>query len=119
LKTLPHLAIVDLSDIFRAGNKDQPVVDAAIVRRMVCTYMKSSRSTILCVVSAKNDFSLQDVTEFARELDSKGMRTKGLITRPDTLDAGSGIEASYLKLALNEDLCVRLGWHVLHIVATR
>jgi len=75
--------------------------------------MKSSRSVILCVVSAKTDFSLQDVTEFARELDPKGMRTLGLITKPDTLDAGSGMEASYLKLAQNEDVYFRLGWHVL------
>ncbi|KAK3065245.1 hypothetical protein LTS18_004876 [Coniosporium uncinatum] len=41
------------------------------------------------------------------------MRTLGLITKPDTLDAGSGMEASYLKLAQNEDVYFRLGWHVL------
>ncbi|KAK3064962.1 hypothetical protein LTS18_000771 [Coniosporium uncinatum] len=105
--------MVDLPGIFRAGNKDQSVADAAIVRKMVRAYMESSRSIILCVVSAKNDFSLQDVTEFARELDPKGLRTIGLITKPDTLDAGSGMEASYLKLARNEDVYFRLGWHVL------
>lgn len=109
----PHLTMVDLPGIFRAGNKDQSVGDAAIVRNMVRTYMKSSRSIILCVVSAKNDFALQDVTELARELDPKGTRTLGLITKPDMLDAGSDSEASYLKLAQNKDVVFRLGWHVL------
>ena len=109
----PHLTMVDLPGLFRAGNKDQSTNDAAIVRNMVRSYMKRPRSIILAVVSAKSDFALQDVTEFARELDSKGIRTLGLITKPDTLDAGSDSEAAYVKLIRNEDVVFRLGWHVL------
>ena len=60
------------------------------------------------MVSAKSDFSLQDVTELARELDKKGTRTLGLITKLDTLDAGSDSEASYFKLAQNKDVTFRL-----------
>jgi hypothetical protein len=80
---------------------------------MVRGYMKRRRSIILAVVSAKSDFALQEVTELARELDPRGVRTLGLITKPDTLDAGSDSEASYLKLAQNKDVVFRLGWHVL------
>jgi GTP-binding protein EngB required for normal cell division len=109
----PHLTIVDLPGLFRAGNKDQSVLDAAIVKKMVRNYMKRPRSIILAVISAKSDFALQEVTEFARELDPQGMRTLGLITKPDTLDAGSDSEASYLKLAQNKDVVFRLGWHIL------
>ncbi|KAI9658658.1 MAG: hypothetical protein M1821_002218 [Bathelium mastoideum] len=109
----PHLTMVDLPGLFRAGNKDQSVIDAATVSSMVRSYMKRPRSIILAVVSAKSDFALQEVTELARELDPKGMRTLGLITKPDTLDAGSDSEASYLRLAQNKDVAFRLGWHVL------
>ena len=109
----PHLTMVDLPGLFRAGNRDQSVHDAATVRRMVRSYVERPRSIILAVVSAKSDFALQEVTELARELDPKGMRTLGLITKPDTLDAGSDSEASYLKLAQNKDVVFRLGWHVL------
>ena len=49
----------------------------------------------------------------ARELDPKGTRTLGLITKPDALDAGSDSEAAYLRLAQNKDIMFRLGWHVL------
>jgi len=111
--TQPHLTMVDLPGLFRAGNKDQSVGDAATVRNMVRGYMIRPRSIILAVVSAKSDFALQEVTELARELDPKGTRTLGLITKPDTLDAGSDSEASYLKLAQNKDVVFRLGWHVL------
>ena len=109
----PHLTMVDLPGLFRAGNKDQSVDDAKMVRKMVHGYMKQQGSIILAVVSAKSDFALQDVTESARGLDPEGMRTLGLITKPDYLDAGSDSEASYLKLAQNNDVVFRLGWHVL------
>lgn len=52
---------------------------------MVRGYMEKPRSIILAVVSAKSDFALQEVTKYARELDPDGMRTLGLITKPDTL----------------------------------
>jgi hypothetical protein len=105
--------MVDLPGLFRAGNSDQSTDDAATVRKLVRSYMKRPRSIILAVVSAKSDFALQEVTEFARELDPKGSRTLGLITKPDTLDVGSDSEAAYAKLVRNVDVVFRLGWHVL------
>ena len=111
--TQPHLTLVDLPGIFRAGNRDQSVGDAATVRKMVCGYMDRPRSIVLAVVSAKSDFALQEVTEMTRELDPKGERTLGLITKPDTLDVGSDSEMFYFNLAQNKDVVFRLGWHVL------
>lgn len=73
----PHLTMVDLPGLFRAGNRDQSVGDAATVKKMVHGYMKRPRSIILAVVSAKSDFALQEVTEMARQLDPKGVRTFG------------------------------------------
>ena len=111
--TQPHLTMVDLPGLFRASNRDQSVNDAEIVKKMVRGYMKRPRSIILAVVSAKSDFALQEVTELARELDPAGVRTLGLITKPDTLDAGSDSERAYLTLAANKDVVFKLGWHVL------
>ena len=56
--TQPHLTMVDLPGLFRAGNRDQSVEDAAIVRKLVRGYVKRPRSIILAVVSAKSDFAL-------------------------------------------------------------
>lgn len=109
----PHLTLVDLPGLFRAGNREQSVQDAEIVRKMVRQYAARPRSIILAVVSAKSDFALQEVTEMARELDPKGIRTLGLITKPDALDAGSDSEAYYIKLVQNRDVVFSLGWHVL------
>ncbi|KAK8859764.1 dynamin family protein [Apiospora arundinis] len=109
----PHLTIVDLPGLFLAGNKDQSEADAKLVESLVLSYMRKPRSIILAVVSAKSDFALQQVTRHARELDPHGLRTLGLITKPDTLDQGSDSERFYMELAQNKDVQFRLGWHVL------
>lgn len=109
----PHLTLVDLPGLFSAGNKTQSDADAEIVKSLVLSYMKKSRSIILTVVSAKNDFANQIVTKYARDLDPEGLRTLGIITKPDTLPAGSDSERSFVELAENKDVHFRLGWHVL------
>ncbi|KAG5974698.1 hypothetical protein E4U55_008091 [Claviceps digitariae] len=109
----PHLTMVDLPGLFQAGNSAQSDEDSETVADMVLRYMKQPRSIILAVVSAKSDFALQKVTRLAREYDPKGARTLGLITKPDTLDEGSESQSAYVKLAQNEDVQLRLGWHVL------
>ncbi|KAG7287492.1 hypothetical protein NEMBOFW57_007004 [Staphylotrichum longicolle] len=109
----PHLTMVDLPGLFLAGNKDQSEQDAALVESLVLSYMRNPRTIILAVVSAKSDFALQQVTRHARALDPTGIRTLGLITKPDTLDQGSDSERFYIELAQNKDVQFRLGWHVL------
>ncbi|KAI0009631.1 P-loop containing nucleoside triphosphate hydrolase protein [Xylariaceae sp. FL0662B] len=110
--TQPHLTIVDLPGLFRAGNKEQSADDAVIVQSLVRSYMENPRSIILAVVSAQSNFALQEVTELAREIDYRHVRTLGLITKPDTLDVGSSSESEYFELAQNKDVKFRLGWHV-------
>ena len=102
--TQPHLTLVDLPGLFQAGNRVQSDDDATLVRFLVLSYMRKPRSIILAVVSAKNDFANQIVTRYARELDSNGLRTLSIITKPDTLHAGSDSERSYIELAENKDV---------------
>lgn len=109
----PHLTLVDLPGLFRAGNKEQSETDVDTVRSMVERYMARPRSIILAVVSAKNEYVLQEVTAIAKQIDPHGLRTMGLITKPDTLDVGSDSEAYWVRLVQNTDVELRLGWHVL------
>lgn len=109
----PHLTLVDLPGLFQAGSRSQSDADGETVKSLVLSYMKSPRSIILAVVSAKNDFNNQSITRYSRQIDPKGERTLGLITKPDTLDEGSDSERFYIELAQNKDVTFRLGWHVL------
>ena len=109
----PHLTLVDLPGLFHSGNKQQSSDEAKLVKSLVKRYMKQERSIILAVVSAKNDYANQIVTDLAMKFDPKGLRTMGIVTKPDTLIPGSDSETSFLNLARNEDVVFRLGWHVL------
>jgi GTP-binding protein EngB required for normal cell division len=109
----PHLTMVDLPGLFRGGNKNQSDADISIVHDMVERYMARPRSIILTVVSAKYEYVLQEVTRMAKNADPEGMRTMGLITKPDTLDVGSPSEHYFVRLAQNIEAELDLGWHVL------
>jgi GTP-binding protein EngB required for normal cell division len=109
----PNLTLVDLPGLYQAGSKSQSDADAEVVTSLVSSYMKNERSIILAVVSAKNDFNNQVITSLARRIDPLGQRTLGLITKPDTLHPGSESEGFYVRLAQNNEVSFKLGWHVL------
>lgn len=109
----PHLTIVDLPGLIHSETKQQSAMDVQLVQDVVQSYMKEPRSIILAVVSAKNDFANQIVLKLARDADPSGKRTLGIITKPDTLAAGSESETMFVSLAKNQDVEFRLGWHVL------
>lgn len=108
-----HLTLVDLPGLFRAGNKEQSADNVGLVKQMVTRYMNRPRSIILAVISAKNEYVLQEVTVLAEKADPMRVRTMGLITKPDTLDSGSDTQQAWVNLALNKDVELDLGWHIL------
>ena len=116
--TQPQLTLVDLPGLIHSETMSQTAQDVEMVKSLVAEYMKSARSIILAVVSAKNDVGNQIVLRRAREVDPEGNRTLGIITKPDTLPKDSGSEKTFLRLARNEDVKFHLGWHVVRNVDT-
>lgn len=72
-----------------------------MVMKLVKSGMENQRSIMLAVISANNERAKQVVLQFANEIDPEGSRTLGIITKPDTLDAGSEKEQSHIGLAQN------------------
>ncbi|KAI7485578.1 hypothetical protein KC357_g2875 [Hortaea werneckii] len=87
--------------------------DVELIRGLVDDYLKEKRTIIMAVVSAKNDYANQIILKKCRDVDPKGHRTIGIITKPDFLEPGSENEASRLELAENKDIFFELGWHML------
>ena len=109
----PHLTIVDLPDLIHSETKQQSTSDVELVQNVIQSYIKAPRSIILAVVSAKNNYANQIMLKLARTADKKGIHTLGIITKPNTLIAGSESKAIYVSLAKNQDVEFRLRWHVL------
>jgi GTPase SAR1 family protein len=112
----PHLTIVDLPGLIHSETKNQTIADVELIQDVVQSYMREPRCIILAVVSAKNDFANQVVLKLARKADPSGIRTLGVITKPDTLVPGGESEAMYISLARNQEVEFRHGWHVLRNV---
>ncbi len=109
----PHLTIVDLPGLIHSETKKQTASDVELIQDVVQSYMRESRCIILAVVSAKNDFANQIVLKLARAADEHGLRTLGVITKPDSLVPGGESEDLYVSLARNQQVEFRHGWHVL------
>jgi hypothetical protein len=80
--------------------------------------MRNPRTIILAVVSAKNDYANQIILDHCRKIDGQGRRTIGIITKPDFLREGTDNELAWIELALNKDIYVERGWHMLKTVVT-
>ncbi|KFZ04293.1 hypothetical protein V502_10260 [Pseudogymnoascus sp. VKM F-4520 (FW-2644)] len=111
----PQLTLVDLPGLIHSHLEDeqQTPEDVKLVTELVSDYLKNPRSIILAIVSAKYDINVRVILNRAREVDPHGIQTLGIITKPDTLVTGSESEDSFIKLARNERVKFRLGWHVI------
>ncbi|KAF1981971.1 hypothetical protein K402DRAFT_215863 [Aulographum hederae CBS 113979] len=108
-----QLTLVDLPGLIHSENKSQSKEDVELIRSLVGEYIENKRTIILAVVSAKNDYANQIILKSARDVDEKGNRTLGIITKPDFLEPASENELSWIELAQNKDIFFELGWHML------
>ncbi|KAI1357413.1 interferon-induced GTP-binding protein Mx [Xylaria arbuscula] len=108
----PQLTLVDIPGLIQSTTKGVTETDIDIVAAITDHYIRQSRTICLAVISAQNDVANQGILRRVLKFDPKGERTLGVITKPDTLSAGSKSEASFLELAKNENVFLKLGWHV-------
>lgn len=111
--TRPQLTVVDLPGIIQAETKDASQADVDMTVEITKSYISLPRTICLAVVSGAYDYANQPILNIVRQYDPKGERTLGIITKPDRLPSGSESEQSFLKLARNEDIVFKLGWHML------
>ena len=107
------MTIVDLPGLIHSETKQQSAADAQLVQEVVQACMMELCSIILAVISAKNDFANQIVLRLAQETDPSGSRTLGVITKPDSLVAGSESKVQFASLAKNQEVEFCFRWHVL------
>jgi hypothetical protein len=85
--------------------------DIALVDQTVNSYMSNPRSVMLIVVPCNVDIATQEILERAEDLDREGIRTLGVLTKPDLIDQGG--EGAVLDLLEERKHRLRLGWHLL------
>lgn len=108
-----HLTLIDLPGLFYVTKNDKDSASPALVKSLAQRYMKQPRTLILAIVSAKSDYATQEILKTLQETDPDGSRTMGVITGLDTVEQGSAREKEYMALAMNDEIPLVRGWHVL------
>lgn len=105
----PHLTLVDLPGIIQydsgAQGDEQKILD------LLHTYVENPRTIILAIIDALNDHQNQKILDIITT--SARDRALGIITKPDGLRSGSDLERNVIRMAKNESIPLRLGWHCL------
>ncbi|KAL4780682.1 P-loop containing nucleoside triphosphate hydrolase protein [Aspergillus varians] len=81
-----HLTIVDLPGLISVSENEE---DVQFVEDLVDSYLENSRTINLTVVPASSDVHTQGIIQRARHFDKAGLRTVGIITKPDLINAGT------------------------------
>lgn len=80
------------------------------IRALVNRYLKLEQTIILAVVPSNVDFHNSEILQAAEEADPLGLRTVGIITKPDLIDKGA--ERAVIDLLHNKTKHLKLGYHV-------
>ncbi|KAJ2253348.1 Dynamin- GTPase protein [Coemansia sp. RSA 455] len=84
-----NLTLVDLPGITKIPVGDQPSDIESQTRSLVFEYISKPNSIIVAISPANVDIVNSESLKFAREVDPKGSRTIGVITKIDLMDRGT------------------------------
>ncbi|KAH4065585.1 hypothetical protein HBI64_124770 [Parastagonospora nodorum] len=107
----PQLTLVDLPGLIHSATKASTDADKDLIFGLVEEYMENPRTIVLAVVSAKNDAANQIILNLIKKMDPTGSRTLGIITKPDYIQ-GAGDQQFWFDLALNKEVFLKRGWHM-------
>ena len=105
-QTCPDLTLVDLPGVTRVPIAGQPKNIEEITKSMATRYIEDPLTIILCVIAANSDIATSDGLKLAKEIDTTGSRTLGVLTKLDIMDAGTDAR----KALMNEEIPLKLGY---------
>ncbi|KAM0608668.1 hypothetical protein ACHAP0_007782 [Verticillium nonalfalfae] len=110
--TQQHLTIIDVPGIFRTSTENLTTDnDILLVRNMVMKYITDQRTIILAVIPCNVDIATQEVLTMAKEVDPDGVRTLGVLTKPD-LAPEKAMQQAICDLIQGRKNPLRLGYYV-------
>lgn len=107
-KDSPDLTLIDLPGIVRTSTagQDRGVIEQ--VNSLIDSYSSSPNTIILAVVPCNQDIATIDILERAAVVDPAGIRTIGVLTKPDLIGPGGENEA--VEVILNKRKPLKLGY---------
>ncbi|KAF8997232.1 P-loop containing nucleoside triphosphate hydrolase protein [Hymenopellis radicata] len=88
---VPDLSFIDLPGL--VSNEERDVID--LVRNLILDHI-TGNALILLTITMRDDIQNQSAALLAKEVDPQGLRTVGVLTKPDTLQSGE--ESGWLDI---------------------
>lgn len=107
---VPNLTLIDLPGIVHATTTGQSESMVSQVSELVDSYLQQERTLILAVLESHRDVATQDIVTRARNVDPDGLRTIGVLTKPDLVEAGN--EAGVMRLLRGDECPLLHGYYV-------
>ncbi|KAG2617636.1 hypothetical protein PVAP13_3NG182618 [Panicum virgatum] len=84
-----NLTLIDLPGLTKVAVEGQPDSIVQDIENMVRSYIEKPNCIILAVSPANQDLATSDAIKISREVDPKGERTFGVLTKIDLMDKGT------------------------------
>ncbi|XP_023571891.1 interferon-induced GTP-binding protein Mx2 isoform X2 [Octodon degus] len=87
--SVPDLTLIDLPGITRVPVGNQPADIGRQIKQLIMKYIEKEETINLVVVPSNVDIATTEALSMAQEVDPKGDRTIGILTKPDLVDRGT------------------------------
>ncbi|KAL8112600.1 hypothetical protein AgCh_020067 [Apium graveolens] len=84
-----NLTLIDLPGLTKVAVEGQPEGIVQEIENLVRSYVEKPNCIILAITPANQDVATSDAMKLAREVDPKGERTFGVLTKLDLMDKGT------------------------------
>ncbi|XP_052170646.1 dynamin-related protein 5A [Diospyros lotus] len=84
-----NLTLIDLPGLTKVAVEGQPDSIVEDIENMVRSYIEKPNCIILAISPANQDLATSDAIKISREVDPKGERTFGVLTKIDLMDKGT------------------------------
>ncbi|WMV30969.1 hypothetical protein MTR67_024354 [Solanum verrucosum] len=84
-----NLTLIDLPGLTKVAVEGQPDSIVLDIENMVRSYIEKPNCIILAISPANQDLATSDAIKISREVDPKGERTFGVLTKIDLMDKGT------------------------------
>ncbi|XP_053905435.1 interferon-induced GTP-binding protein Mx1-like [Malaclemys terrapin pileata] len=105
---VPDLTLIDLPGIARVAVGNQPKDIGNQIINLIKKYICKQQTINLVVVPSNVDIATTEALRMAKEVDPKGERTLGILTKPDLVDKGT--ESNVVDIVRNLSIPLRKGY---------
>ncbi|KAJ8322555.1 hypothetical protein O5D80_008660 [Batrachochytrium dendrobatidis] len=110
-----NLALVDLPGIIRNVEHPDDAMFIPMIEDLVKSYIQKERTIIVATITCKDEMENQAIVHLAREVDPTGIRTIGVLTKPDTIESGTA--ARWADILMGNLYPLKLGYFMVRCLS--